>query len=515
MRRALRTAAWMWAALACAAPARAWIYSEHRAITARGIDTLDPRRRPRLDALWVGRARGSFRPALRSPRRRRRRERSPRASISRPGPRSPATTRARRRSMLATILDSDWILPVAAIGERIGEKIAPRRGTRPSAATSRSTATSASSAPTPTTRTRAGAGNAHFLLPRGVADPKAYAARGPARRRRAQRHRALRPLPRGGAASRGAWRPSPRRERAARMPGRSWRSSPSRLHFLEDAFAAGHIAGSWGNAAERKGTHDYYNEHGLDAETWNGTSRSSSSATATFTPSRPRAGGRGRPAEPRSRFSTPATAGIGGARGVGLAAAPPEVVAAGDFDRLPRGARCRTGPIPKAMRPVPDRGARRRPRFRFAARASRRCRGSAPRSARSSESPAGVRARGRGRGLRRRQRAAACRARSTWACGSASASTRCSVDAGDGLVFVQGGIVSQSRSSGSCEPALPERSAPPAVRSRRPRADRASRSGCACRSGSSRATSSSPRRCSRSPIRSSSRRWPSPPPTAA
>src|SRR4030095_7977370 len=40
------------------------------------------------------------------------------------------------------------------------------------------------------------------------------------------------------------------------------------LHFLEAACAAGHVAGSWGEVAERKGTHDYYNEHGLDAESW-------------------------------------------------------------------------------------------------------------------------------------------------------------------------------------------------------------------------------------------------------
>src|SRR5262249_49580184 len=36
------------------------------------------------------------------------------------------------------------------------------------------------------------------------------------------------------------------------------------LHFLEDTFAAGHVAGSWGDIAERKGTHDYYSEFGLD-----------------------------------------------------------------------------------------------------------------------------------------------------------------------------------------------------------------------------------------------------------
>jgi hypothetical protein len=33
-------------------PAIAWIYGEHRAITARGIDTLDPQERAILDALW-------------------------------------------------------------------------------------------------------------------------------------------------------------------------------------------------------------------------------------------------------------------------------------------------------------------------------------------------------------------------------------------------------------------------------------------------------------------------------
>src|SRR5262249_31350233 len=34
------------------------------------------------------------------------------------------------------------------------------------------------------------------------------------------------------------------------------------LHFLEDVFAAGHIAGTWGKTSVRKGTHDYYNEKG-------------------------------------------------------------------------------------------------------------------------------------------------------------------------------------------------------------------------------------------------------------
>jgi hypothetical protein len=42
------------------------------------------------------------------------------------------------------------------------------------------------------------------------------------------------------------------------------------LHFLEDLFAAGHLAGSWGDVSQRKGTHDFYNENGLEVFTWSG-----------------------------------------------------------------------------------------------------------------------------------------------------------------------------------------------------------------------------------------------------
>jgi hypothetical protein len=42
------------------------------------------------------------------------------------------------------------------------------------------------------------------------------------------------------------------------------------LHFLEDSFAAGHIAGSWGNKSQRQGTHDYYNSAGLEIDRWHG-----------------------------------------------------------------------------------------------------------------------------------------------------------------------------------------------------------------------------------------------------
>ena len=59
-------------------------------------------------------------------------------------------------------------------------------------------------------------------------------------------------------------RAGPRRRRAGgRGPGPALLALEAFAeHFLEDMFAAGHVAGSWGNAAERKGTHDFYNQHG-------------------------------------------------------------------------------------------------------------------------------------------------------------------------------------------------------------------------------------------------------------
>ena len=42
------------------------------------------------------------------------------------------------------------------------------------------------------------------------------------------------------------------------------------LHFLEDVYAAGHVAGSWGDVSQRKGTHDFYNQNGIEVFTWKG-----------------------------------------------------------------------------------------------------------------------------------------------------------------------------------------------------------------------------------------------------
>ncbi|MFO0677079.1 MAG: hypothetical protein U0169_11115 [Polyangiaceae bacterium] len=43
-------------------------------------------------------------------------------------------------------------------------------------------------------------------------------------------------------------------------------------HFLEDMFSTGHIVGTVGDVATKKGTHDLYGERGLDVRTWRGDS---------------------------------------------------------------------------------------------------------------------------------------------------------------------------------------------------------------------------------------------------
>lgn len=49
---------------------------------------------------------------------------------------------------------------------------------------------------------------------------------------------------------------------------RSFLAEAFALHFLEDAFAAGHFATFAQGSAERKGTHDYYCQFGVDATLW-------------------------------------------------------------------------------------------------------------------------------------------------------------------------------------------------------------------------------------------------------
>ena len=252
--------------LASAAGARAWIYSEHRAITARGIEGLDPRHRGELGALWSA-ARSGHEARL--------------CAKAAEGDAADAAAcldlaawpaiagdhSCSPQGLLATVLDSDWILDVAKVADRAARKMASARND----AERRNAQTTADIALERADRdysTRAGSNNVHFLLPRTGRDAAEYAL---ACLRPGAEPNAiatyvlfhLAALARAADAENGA----SAADRAAAVRDILALESFA-IHFLEDAFAAGHIAGTWGNVAERKGTHDYYNEHGLDTEDW-------------------------------------------------------------------------------------------------------------------------------------------------------------------------------------------------------------------------------------------------------
>ena len=170
--------------------------------------------------------------------------------------------------LLAVVLGSPWILGVARIGAEAKEAIATaasedqarNRLVRADLELQRTDIEYAS---------RAGGGTDHFLLPRTGDDLAAY----------------LRQCTAGGVRPNavGLWartqlaaEAAARDLAAGRVPDANRPAAARRalalegfaLHFLEDIFASGHVAGAWGDVATRKGTHDFYNARGLDTSTW-------------------------------------------------------------------------------------------------------------------------------------------------------------------------------------------------------------------------------------------------------
>src|SRR5262249_11391516 len=173
--------------------------------------------------------------------------------------------------MLTTVLDSPWILKVAGVSAHLKSSLAS--ATRPD---QRLNAVRDSDIALlrvdPAYVTRAGSNNAHFLLARPdvAMSPEVYGgvALGPNAEMNALAtymwyH--LRALTKAAHIAQGDI-PLDKRPRAALAV---LADEAFALHFLEDSFASGHVAGTWGSSAVRKGTHDYSSEHGLEVVTWN------------------------------------------------------------------------------------------------------------------------------------------------------------------------------------------------------------------------------------------------------
>jgi len=252
-------------------PAFAWVYPEHRNISLLAVERLDPEQRELLQKLWlearsvnqghlcqnvVEPAQGLNPTCL---------DYAAWAAIA--GDHSCSA-----RDMLGIVLNAPWILNVARVSARLKVQLAAskRRDQRANAVRGSDIALQRAD---PEYGTRASSNKAHFLLARPdvAMEPLAYArlALGPNADLNALAtylwyH--LRALSTANRVSRGGISPETR----AQVVRAALADEAFALHFLEDSFAAGHVAGNWGNAAVRKGTHDYYNEHGVALVTWSG-----------------------------------------------------------------------------------------------------------------------------------------------------------------------------------------------------------------------------------------------------
>jgi hypothetical protein len=277
------------------APALAWVYPEHRDIAVLAIEGLDPERRAQFDRLWSEARAGNegrlctagadagqgVAPACI--------DWAAMSAIS--GDHSCSSA-----DMLDTVLQSDWILAVADVAAQFkldlsrieegpvakpgGQGITPIRDIRRQLESEALRAERVNivrvadirlQRADPEYATRAGSNNAHFLLARPVADFSPYDYLNSTLTRGSEIN----------AAGVFGWFHLSALQKATRLAQESLstdeRSTLIRsmladeafaLHFMQDIYAAGHIAGTWGDVSQRKGTHDYYNQYGLEVHVW-------------------------------------------------------------------------------------------------------------------------------------------------------------------------------------------------------------------------------------------------------
>lgn len=284
--------------LGCAArTAEAWVYPEHRDIAVLAVESLDPARRSAFDGLWAD-ARTGYQQRLC--------ERGAdvgqgvapdcidwAAMSAIAGDHSCSSVQ-----MLDTVLNSDWILVVADIAAQLkidlarvaqlqsasnvkqqGSLISDLRrqveseGVRAERVNALRAADVRLQRADPQYATRAGSNNAHFLLARPTTEftgeeyLNATLAQGSeinAVGVFGSHH--LSALQKATRLARDQFTPEERSALVRAMLA----DEAFALHFLEDVYAAGHVAGTWGDVSQRKGSHDYYNEEGLEVGTWGG-----------------------------------------------------------------------------------------------------------------------------------------------------------------------------------------------------------------------------------------------------
>jgi hypothetical protein len=287
-------------ALGCLA-AHAWVYPEHRAIALLAVERLDPERRSLFERLWRE-ARTGHEQRL--------------CEQSADGKQGVAPAcidwaaltaiagdhSCSSKNMLDNVLATDWILQVADVAAQLGldlgqiavtarpevdvrrldlvgdlQRLMEDEALRAQRVNALRTSDTRLQRADPEYATRAGSNNAHFLMPRPRTDttPREYA------------EATLSVGSEISAIGVYAWFHVSALQKATRLATEqlapAQRQALARammadeafaLHFLQDTFAAGHVAGTWGDVSQRKGTHDHYNAAGLEVFTWRGSSES-------------------------------------------------------------------------------------------------------------------------------------------------------------------------------------------------------------------------------------------------
>ena len=275
------------------APAFAWVYPEHRDIAVLGIESLDVQRQAVFDQLWAE-ARGGYEKRLCT-------QGADTAQGLMPDCIDWAAMSAiagdhscSSAQLLDTVSTSAWILAVAEVAAKLKVDLTRISKTSPAASQEegligdlrRQMESEAIRADRinvlriadirlqradPEYATRAGSNNAHFLLarprvdftaPEYVATTLTVGSEINAVGVWGRFH--LSALQKATRLARESLSPE---ERAA-LARAVLADEAFALHFMEDVFAAGHVAGTWGDVSQRKGTHDYYNESGLEVRTW-------------------------------------------------------------------------------------------------------------------------------------------------------------------------------------------------------------------------------------------------------
>jgi hypothetical protein len=249
--------------------ALAWVYPEHRDITLLAFQRLDPAQRAPLEKLW-SRARVGHEARLCAQMAYTAQGAQPTCIDYAAWPAIGGDHSCSARDMLDIVLGSRWILRVARVGSRLKNRLAAatRRDQRTNAV--RDSGVTLVRAD-PEYLARATANNAHFPIARSsvAMDLRSYVEI--ALRPESELNALviylwyhLRALSKARSIASASLTP----ERYAQAARATLADEAFALHFLQDSFAAGHFAGTWGNAAVRKGTHDYYNEHGLEGVSW-------------------------------------------------------------------------------------------------------------------------------------------------------------------------------------------------------------------------------------------------------